>query len=180
MPTGGPFPGKCVGAEGCQRPIRVKKWMLCNSHYVNKMRHEESHGTCGLDWCDNKFYAKGLCQNHYQRWNQGLPISVPTPRPLCSFAGCDRETKTKGLCNSHYQQKWQGKELFPLKPKREVPERPGERLCKTCNEWRDREEGFYNSSGGTGKQSECKKCMGRRSRRSRLIKEGRLEEAELI
>lgn len=166
MPTGGPFPGQCVGAEGCPRPVFVKKSMLCNSHYVMMRRRENDNPPCSLPWCDSKVYCKNLCQNHWQRDRKGLPNidpRAPKPsRPPCVGPECDREGRgSTGLCPSHYAQWKLGKPLTPLK-KWMVEDNGVERKCRTCKQWKDREEGYYNATGGS-KQGECKVCQGRRN-----------------
>lgn len=171
MPTGGTFPGKCVGAEDCTRPIRVKSRMLCNTHYV-ATRPRKRNYTCTLHWCDRPGYAKGYCTNHYDRLRNGLPLVDPTlPKPICTGPECSREADSQGLCRSHYMQQWMGKPITPLR-RYKTDDAGGLRKCKTCEKWKDREEEFYNTSRGT-KQGECKTCMIARTRQRRLEREAK-------
>jgi hypothetical protein len=66
---------------------------------------------CGVEGCEKRFFAKGLCQKHYigqsdQEWRKAQ----------CAFDGCDRNVHSKkfGLCSAHYQQRQAGKELRPI------------------------------------------------------------------
>lgn len=167
----GPFPGKCVGAEDCTRPIRVRSRMLCNSHYA-ALKPNRRNYTCKLHWCDQPGYAKGFCQYHWDRDRQGLAIIDPTlPKPTCNGPQCEREVHSSNLCRSHYMQHWAGKPLKPLR-RYMTEDHGGMRKCKTCEQWKDREEHFYNTSTG-GKQGECKTCMVARTRQRRLEREAK-------
>jgi hypothetical protein len=135
---------------------------------------------CDVPGCGRPVYSKMLCGMHYERQRSGRPlIKVKPPKPPCSVDGCPRLAVTKGMCSTHYVQNWMGKELIPIKPRHEVPERPGERWCKSCDQWKDREEGFYDTSSG-GKQAECKSCQikrnGANQARRKLERTGLLSE----
>lgn len=164
MAMNGPFPGKCVGKPDCTRPINVKKRQMCHSCFVSWRRGLEER-VCSLEWCDNKWYSRDLCQHHYQRQRQGLENKDPrTPKPTCYGPECDREAGASGLCTTHYKQQWEGKELKPIRKWQtfEDDAHPGLRRCKTCQQWKDRETEFYKTSSG-GRQGECANCMIKRS-----------------
>lgn len=119
---------------------------------------------CTMDWCDKPLYATGLCRNCYDKNKRGTLRDPRIPKEVakCAFGACDREASLKELCSTHYAMQWNGRPLAPIRDRREAPERPGERQCKTCKQWKDREEGFYDTSSG-GKQGECKPCMVKRN-----------------
>lgn len=174
MPNNYRFPGQCVGAEGCPRPVAVKMRMLCDSHYAAYSRNKQEK-VCTLEWCEGRYYAKGYCQSHWQRQADGLPINDPRIKHTCMGPDCDREVVRRSLCKTHYSQKWHGKELTPIRPRKEIPEREGQRWCKTCDKWKDRDADFYKTSRGS-KQGECKSCMikrnGANNLRRKLEKQG--------
>jgi hypothetical protein len=133
---------------------------------------------CTNEWCDKPLYSKGMCKNCYERNRNGTlrDPRIPKTIKLCSFEGCGRPASSFNLCGTHYVMQWSGRPLREIRPRREVPERPGERQCRTCGEWKDREECFYNTSStpshaAVGKQSECKACMADRARNNKLKKD---------
>lgn len=167
----GPFPGKCIGKTDCSNPVTVKVRQMCQSCFVVWRRTLETR-TCGLEWCDNRYYSKDLCQHHYHVQRTGRPIINPNdPKPTCAGPECDRDAGKSGLCATHYKQRWDGRELTPIRAYLiyEDDSHPGQRLCKTCLQWKDRDEGFYNNSRG-GKQTECRPCMIKRSSAHQLEK----------
>lgn len=121
---------------------------------------------CGIEWCDRQVRSRGYCANHYGTIRKGnVPVdpSAPKPDPKgCSFDGCGRRSTAKGLCASHYKMQLQGRPLVPVRPKREDLSRPGQRLCKTCQQWKEKEENFYLGSRGFY-SSECKGCAIKRA-----------------
>jgi Recombination endonuclease VII len=59
---------------------------------------------CALPDCDQPFYARSLCSNHY-KWARlhGLPLSPPPPRRRCAVEDCARPYYSTGLCGMHYR-----------------------------------------------------------------------------
>lgn len=161
----GPFPGQCSVDDNCTRPVVVKKWMMCDTHYVMWRRKVATTPPCTLDWCERKTYAKGLCQSHYQSQRQGHPLvdpRLPKPvKPKCAGPECDRDAESVGLCRSHYHQQYIGNPLTVLRSWG-VENKDGKRKCRTCKQWKDYEDDFYNTSTGH-KQGECKPCFIARS-----------------
>lgn len=126
---------------------------------------------CTMEWCDTPLYSKGLCKNCYEKKRRGTLADprIPKPVKVCSFEDCGRPVSSSGLCSTHYMMKYSGRPLRPIRTRLEVPERPGQRYCRTCNEWKDREDDFYNTSHTSGgKQNECKDCLTVRARANKL------------
>ena len=79
--------------------------------------------TCSVPNCDRKYKAKGYCQTHYKRLQNGEDMDAPIreyeyggtkPRRVetwCTHPGCDREHEAKGFCNMHYQRLKNGKDM---------------------------------------------------------------------
>ncbi len=60
---------------------------------------------CTIIHCSNKYYAKGLCQLHYDNnKRRGSPLSFPILNKSlpCSVEGCDKRRKIKLLCGNHW------------------------------------------------------------------------------
>lgn len=86
---------------------------------------------CNVDDCPKPHYAKGYCQQHYQRARvtgdplktpkmAGMTNPVPPPPRLCSVSGCDRPHSARGLCSMHFRRQRNG---FAS---RVIPDLPGE------------------------------------------------------
>lgn len=58
---------------------------------------------CGVEDCDLKHHAKGLCKNHYVS-TFGRPKSRIKPK-VCSLEGCEDKHDSRGFCRKHYRQK---------------------------------------------------------------------------
>ena len=60
--------------------------------------------TCS--YCEGKYYARGLCSIHYQRWlKYGDPEFTLQPRrgTECQLPTCDRKHYSRGYCEAHYR-----------------------------------------------------------------------------
>lgn len=131
---------------------------------------------CTMEWCEQLLYAKGMCHSCYEKNRNGRlrDPRIPVPVQHCAGPECERVAGASGLCKTHYSQKWHGKELSVIKPAKEVPEREGQRWCRTCDKWKDRENDYYNTSGGA-KQGECKPCMIKRNAANNLLRKMKKE-----
>lgn len=119
---------------------------------------------CVNEWCDKPLYSlkNGYCHNCYEKNRRGTLVDPRTVvTPVCAFEGCGRKRATKGYCRSHYMQLWRGEELRVLDGWK-VEDRGDDRKCTTCQQWKNREAEYYNTTRGT-KQGECKQCMIKRS-----------------
>lgn len=90
--------------------------------------------TCGLDFCDRKYYAKELCAAHYQANRVGHELKPLMGRPPeCSAKDCVQPAKTRGYCGGHYSRLLRGVGMdSPL-----VKKRSGE-----WGEWRVLSNGY--------------------------------------
>lgn len=135
---------------------------------------------CTMDWCDKPLYSLkyGLCFNCYEKNRRGAlrDPRIPKEKPQCSFDPCDRTAETRGLCGAHYIQQWSGKELTPVRKHVRASVHGELRQCKTCGQWKNEQDEFYNRSKSTKKQSECKSCAIKRNSahqaRRKLEKDG--------
>lgn len=61
---------------------------------------------CKIIECDNKKIARGLCHNHYKRWQvHGDPLFTLRPRDrICTVNGCNKKHSSLGLCSTHERQ----------------------------------------------------------------------------
>ena len=133
---------KC-SVEGCSRRHRARGY--CSVHYVRLRKfgdllahipigampnprpgRPKGQKFCTVEVCNRRHYAKGLCEAHYNRRLNGLPLDTPIrsikrrkrgkkrvkpPKPrrtehnpvkICKVEGCDRDHYAKGYCHSHY------------------------------------------------------------------------------
>lgn len=61
-------------------------------------------GTCTIEGCDRKSFAKGWCSAHYNRWRRnGDPggADVQARRTGCKVEGCDAKHQGQGYCQTH-------------------------------------------------------------------------------
>src|SRR3990170_1408240 len=62
---------------------------------------------CGVDGCDEKYLAHGLCTKHWKRWKKyGDPLALKkaswTESPkICKYPGCDRRVHAHFSCRKH-------------------------------------------------------------------------------
>ena len=57
---------------------------------------------CGVEECDRRVYARGLCGRHYkQQLRHGLVQPDRAPAE-CAVPTCDRRAVTRGWCHGHY------------------------------------------------------------------------------
>lgn len=100
--------------------------------------------SCGIEGCEQKHLAKGLCKLHYERAKRGTAMDYePTVRPpICTIDGCVRATLARGLCGAHYQRAATGRPLdAPMRPRsRSLVERFWEKVDRRgadeCWPWR--------------------------------------------
>jgi hypothetical protein len=73
------------------------------SHQENDM----PEGTCLVDGCDKRVYARGWCNAHYTRWKRhddplgGGRTHTPKGSTSCEHEGCVRAMHANGLCVTH-------------------------------------------------------------------------------
>ena len=62
---------------------------------------------CYIDGCHHQVKARGMCPQHYRRWQyDGNPEAAKhtdTPKDACSVNGCAEPVRTRGLCPMHYK-----------------------------------------------------------------------------
>ena len=82
------------------------------------MAEAQSTRTCSIDGCEKRFYSRGWCKLHYERWStSGHPLGKPCRgcgkhfegqfycaecKPVCSIGGCGAKVNARGLCSRHY------------------------------------------------------------------------------
>lgn len=119
---------------------------------------------CGLDYCEKKHYAKGLCGGHYQQQWRGEELTAlgrPSPEDRgCLVDGCTRPHSARGYCDSHARKVARGSELLPLgAPRKRKPrEVDGKFHCWSCQEYLDISQFSRNKSSKHGITSTCKVC----------------------
>jgi len=103
--------------DGCERVVRAKG--LCSMHYYRKMRgitdtnpgrlekwasRSTKERFCSLLNCNQSYFAKGYCRNHYDLSRKnGFPgYRDKLPLQKCKAPGCDKIEKVKGFCIFHY------------------------------------------------------------------------------
>lgn len=60
--------------------------------------------TCKIENCEKEAKARGLCINHYRRWQRhGDPLGGLHFKTVCGVKDCGRPHEAKGLCNMHYR-----------------------------------------------------------------------------
>lgn len=88
--------------EGCERPVRVKKRMLCSNHYQVWARKNRKQGKldCDVEGCQEFHYALGYCRNHYNNLKKfGSTTKPPKEIKLCE---CGKEVFSRNMCKNHY------------------------------------------------------------------------------
>lgn len=75
-----------------------------------------ANNACKHEGCEKPYYAKGVCNMHYQRKLLGKVGRKPTYPRECTFEGCDRQTHCRGLCAAHHKRKLHGRDMHaPIK-----------------------------------------------------------------
>lgn len=106
--------------DGCGNPRKPGRAPYCNACYLYLRRHGTTvraprvlpRGTCSVGTCGKEVYVResGLCQFHYQRQRNGVPLDAPILRPrkvagaICRMDDCANEVYivSEQLCNAHY------------------------------------------------------------------------------
>lgn len=61
--------------------------------------------SCKVSQCFRKYYGRGYCNIHYQRWARGAVVDAPIKERVyqeyCSIDGCTRRPESVGMCNTH-------------------------------------------------------------------------------
>ena len=58
---------------------------------------------CGIESCNNTFYAKGFCKRHYDKnRNYGNPLEPDRITKFCSVENCNNKHYAKSYCVKHY------------------------------------------------------------------------------
>lgn len=106
---------------------------------------------CTIEGCERPLKSRGRCQSHYvELRNEENRLAGN----LCAFDGCDRPVLySHDLCRSHYRQVTEsGKELRSLQWRsKPVDGVNGQRLCRGCQEWKDR-------TAFSGNRTLCRRC----------------------
>lgn len=68
---------------------------------------------CEMPGCDELVVVRGLCQEHYDSWRNGViehprlgvfkKSGVSVKKGICLIEGCDELVRSRGLCSPHYQ-----------------------------------------------------------------------------
>lgn len=107
-----PSTNTCIIDE-CTRPIRIKKYQWCGTHYqcflrtgdpIAKRAYSHNEGPCSVDDCTRTAKTKGMCGLHYQRSIKGQDLHAPVPEGYaeCSLEGCGEPHHAGGHCATHY------------------------------------------------------------------------------
>lgn len=96
--------------DGCPKPIKVKKFQLCTTHYHRYNRHGDPEawkrrkpGTCSVDECDLPIKGSGMCSKHDSRMRRYGVIDFPERPTVCTVDGCDDPVAAKAMCDRHYR-----------------------------------------------------------------------------
>jgi 5-methylcytosine-specific restriction endonuclease McrA len=120
--------------EGCDKPIKTKKDMLCTGHHSRLYRTgsvqaklpllspKTGTGVCSLAGCD-KVTTSGrseLCDGHYRRLRKIGSAMADVPFKQQSWAGvkckadaCDEQARSLGWCQAHYLQQYLTRDSEP-------------------------------------------------------------------
>lgn len=76
--------------------------------------------TCNHESCQNPFYCKGFCRNHYAQFGKYGFTTDLKPKAnwgeFCSYPNCDRSEWNSGLCSLHYNRRRTGRDMdAPIK-----------------------------------------------------------------
>lgn len=92
--------------EGCTKPVQVKKRGLCKNHFqVWAIKHKpKGKKPCAVEGCTGHNYARGYCQNHYEKNRKyGQPEGPVREVTLCE---CGKEAFSKNKCKACYASWW--------------------------------------------------------------------------
>lgn len=127
--------------------------------------------------CKRGYYANKRAEERAKR-----PPKAPKVPVSCAFEGCHNEGKTrlekgKGelYCNVHYNQHYAGNELTPLRDWQQSYVSDDLRKCTSCMSVKS-VEAFHQRTNGT-RHSRCKDCSYFAVRFTKLLAEGRAEDA---
>lgn len=114
--------------DGCDKPVKVKKFQLCVTHYHRFNRHgdpeawrKKSRPICKVDDCDLRAVAHELCDMHYRRQKRYGTTTAPERPTVCAVEGCGEPVTAKALCDRHYRRESRGV-------------MPSDRHCGWCGE----------------------------------------------
>jgi hypothetical protein len=128
---------------------------------------------CGLDYCEDRHYAKGYCNGHYEqmrKFGETRPKMRTLPYPPCGFEGCRNRSITKTgriLCQGHINQITKSHPRYigmlrPLKYYMREGMTDVTRTCKDCftekplSEFYDRNQ--WKKRDSVSKSVRCKDC----------------------
>lgn len=92
-------------------------------------------GTCSVEGCERRQYARSWCTTHYLHHLQAeRDLRPDTPR--CRIDGCGKIATAHGFCNVHYQ-RWRrlGDPLKTLTHPKTIAERVWEKVDKSSDCW---------------------------------------------
>ncbi len=104
--------GKICGADGCDRPARIKGYCIKHDARIkrngtlelkirqSKIKVEE----CLIMGCTAKPKNHGICANHLNNIKDLKTPLKPKVIKMCGVKGCDKPHMAKGMCSSHYAQ----------------------------------------------------------------------------
>lgn len=111
--------------EGCQRPIKIKKFALCGMHYQRQWLHGDPLAwrrkpaqVCTVEGCEHKRSSHGLCATHAYRMREWGTTEKVEPPTICAVEACDRPVVAWAMCERHYRRALKG--------------RDSERRCRFC------------------------------------------------
>jgi hypothetical protein len=103
--------------DGCDRPVKVKKYGWCSVHYSRWNDHGDPLadvsrrrlGQCSAEGCDKAAKAQELCDKHYTRLLRYgssevvRPAGKPARQTACEASEeCGGKPLARGLCPKHY------------------------------------------------------------------------------
>jgi hypothetical protein len=117
---------------------------------------------CDVVPCGKKYYARGWCKTHYNRWqSHGDPQTGGRGPIRCTVVEngeqCPNKVSKKRMCGKHAHRLQQNGDV--LKVKRVVDNlRENEKWCPTCNEWVLKSKFSKNIHSPCGLQGQCRDC----------------------
>jgi len=120
---------------------------------------------CSAEGCNKKYYAKGYCEKHYDRFKRLGSPDLPNKIKLCAVDGCEGKYVGLGYCRKHYDKfKKYGDPTVNVKIIR--PYAKEEKLCPSCGEIKSADQ--FGKRAGTKSHlltSHCTKCLNERAAR---------------